>query len=167
MATTKLAPVHPGEILLEEFLGPMGITQYRLANPAQWQRMRHSTDCMVCRSRPDALTELETSWVLVGPDDPVRGYACLVFGRHAIELRDLTNTEGSAFMRGFSVSSSPWVVALMHAPQVVPVHVGVDLGGGQVRVTQHLLHRSQVRTTLQEMSGERVTQRVRRYPLLD
>lgn len=31
MTTTKLAPVHPGEILLEEFLVPMGITQYRLA----------------------------------------------------------------------------------------------------------------------------------------
>jgi len=27
----KLLPVHPGEILLEEFLKPMGITQYRLA----------------------------------------------------------------------------------------------------------------------------------------
>ena len=26
-----LKPIHPGEILLEEFLGPMGITQYRLA----------------------------------------------------------------------------------------------------------------------------------------
>ena len=26
-----LKPVHPGEILLEEFLIPMGITQYRLA----------------------------------------------------------------------------------------------------------------------------------------
>src|SRR5207302_7190972 len=27
----KLAPVHPGEILLEEFLTPLGISQYRLA----------------------------------------------------------------------------------------------------------------------------------------
>lgn len=27
----RLPPVHPGEILLEEFLVPMGITQYRLA----------------------------------------------------------------------------------------------------------------------------------------
>jgi len=27
----KPAPIHPGEILLEEFLQPMGITQYRLA----------------------------------------------------------------------------------------------------------------------------------------
>jgi len=29
---TKFAPVHPGEILLEEFLQPMGISQYRLAH---------------------------------------------------------------------------------------------------------------------------------------
>lgn len=27
----KLPPIHPGEILREEFLKPMGITQYRLA----------------------------------------------------------------------------------------------------------------------------------------
>ena len=27
----KMDPVHPGEILLEEFLKPMGISQYRLA----------------------------------------------------------------------------------------------------------------------------------------
>jgi antitoxin HigA-1 len=27
----KLAPVHPGEVLLEEFLNPLGISQYRLA----------------------------------------------------------------------------------------------------------------------------------------
>jgi addiction module HigA family antidote len=27
----KPEPIHPGEILLEEFLGPMGISQYRLA----------------------------------------------------------------------------------------------------------------------------------------
>ena len=29
--TKKLSPVHPGEILLEEFLRPMGLSQYRLA----------------------------------------------------------------------------------------------------------------------------------------
>jgi len=27
----KSAPIHPGEILLEEFLKPLGISQYRLA----------------------------------------------------------------------------------------------------------------------------------------
>ena len=31
MANEKLSPIHPGEILLEEFLKPMGISQYRLA----------------------------------------------------------------------------------------------------------------------------------------
>jgi addiction module HigA family antidote len=29
--TTAHDPIHPGEVLLEEFLMPMGITQYRLA----------------------------------------------------------------------------------------------------------------------------------------
>jgi addiction module HigA family antidote len=31
MAPRKLPPVHPGEILLEEFLSPLGVSQYRLA----------------------------------------------------------------------------------------------------------------------------------------
>lgn len=31
MATTKLPPVHPGEILLLEFIQPLGVSQYRLA----------------------------------------------------------------------------------------------------------------------------------------
>ena len=29
--TKKLPPIHPGEILQEEFLSPLGISQYRLA----------------------------------------------------------------------------------------------------------------------------------------
>ena len=31
MPRRKIAPIHPGEILLEEFLVPLGISQYRLA----------------------------------------------------------------------------------------------------------------------------------------
>lgn len=31
MRRSRLPPVHPGEILLEEFLSPLGISQYRLA----------------------------------------------------------------------------------------------------------------------------------------
>jgi len=31
MPKRKLAPIHPGEILLEEFLKPLNLTQYRLA----------------------------------------------------------------------------------------------------------------------------------------
>lgn len=28
---TKLAPIHPGEVLMEEFIAPLGITQHRVA----------------------------------------------------------------------------------------------------------------------------------------
>ena len=31
MTTKRLAPVHPGEILLEDFLKPLGLSQYRVA----------------------------------------------------------------------------------------------------------------------------------------
>ena len=31
MADKKLHPIHPGEVLLEEFLKPLGLTQYQLA----------------------------------------------------------------------------------------------------------------------------------------
>jgi len=31
MSKRDIPPIHPGEILLEEFLKPMGISQYRLA----------------------------------------------------------------------------------------------------------------------------------------
>ena len=28
----KLSPIHPGEVLLEDFMKPLGLTQYRLAH---------------------------------------------------------------------------------------------------------------------------------------
>jgi addiction module HigA family antidote len=31
MIMKKMKPIHPGEVLLEEFLEPMGVSQYRLA----------------------------------------------------------------------------------------------------------------------------------------
>ena len=31
MKRRKMKPIHPGEVLLDEFLTPMGISQYRLA----------------------------------------------------------------------------------------------------------------------------------------
>ena len=58
---TRIAPVTPGELLKEEFLEPMGITQYRLAKetgiPAQRigqivlgnRRVTADTDLRLCR----------------------------------------------------------------------------------------------------------------------
>jgi len=32
MRRRKLAPIHPGEVLLSDFLEPLGVSQYRVAN---------------------------------------------------------------------------------------------------------------------------------------
>ena len=73
---------------------------------AGWEKQHSGVDCRVCRSKSDAVVQLEASWVLIGPDDPMRGYACLVFGRHVIELHDLTDAEGAALMRDVRKVSS-------------------------------------------------------------
>lgn len=61
MAQNKIIPVHPGEMLLEEFLKPMGISQYRLAKEIGVPQRRISeivhgrrsitadTDLRICR----------------------------------------------------------------------------------------------------------------------
>jgi antitoxin HigA-1 len=36
----KLAPLHPGEVLREEFMEPLGITAYVLAKACQVERPR-------------------------------------------------------------------------------------------------------------------------------
>ncbi|MBS3779464.1 MAG: HigA family addiction module antidote protein [Desulfovermiculus sp.] len=40
VAEGELEPIHPGKILLEDFLRPMGITQYRLAKEIGVQQRR-------------------------------------------------------------------------------------------------------------------------------
>ncbi|MCP9456793.1 MAG: HigA family addiction module antitoxin [Nitrospira sp.] len=41
----RLAPVHPGEILLEDFITPMGLTRYRVAKQAGMQQRRVDEIC--------------------------------------------------------------------------------------------------------------------------
>ena len=90
---------------------------------AEWERQRGGADCRVCRSKPDAVAHLEASWVLIGPDDPMRGYVCLVFGRHAIELHDVTEAEGTALMRDIRRVSAA-VAAIME-----PVKMNYEVHG--------------------------------------
>ena len=40
MDKEKLAPVHPGEVLLEEFMKPLGISQYRVSKDLGVQARR-------------------------------------------------------------------------------------------------------------------------------
>lgn len=48
--TRLLPPVHPGEVLAEEFLGPLGLTPYRLAKETSVPTRR--INGIVKRERP-------------------------------------------------------------------------------------------------------------------
>ncbi len=78
--------------------GQHGMSTWR--EPERWAALLSGDDCPICRSAtPDALADLEVSRVMMGEDAPMRGYVWLAFRRHAIELHDLTEAEGAAFMR--------------------------------------------------------------------
>jgi diadenosine tetraphosphate (Ap4A) HIT family hydrolase len=70
-------------------------------DPERWARLRSGEDCVICRqgTPSDVVAELGSTWVTMTEDAPMRGYACLVFRRHAVELHDLSEAEGAAFMR--------------------------------------------------------------------
>ena len=53
---------------------------------------------------------------------------------------------------------------LDHLPQPVRRHVGVDLGGPNVGVTQQGLHHAQVRAALQQMGRKGMPQHMRADP---
>jgi diadenosine tetraphosphate (Ap4A) HIT family hydrolase len=70
-------------------------------DPAAWAAMLRGDACPIC-SDPgprDSVAELEASWVAMGDDAPMRGCAVLVLRRHAVELHDLDEEEGAAYMR--------------------------------------------------------------------
>jgi diadenosine tetraphosphate (Ap4A) HIT family hydrolase len=69
--------------------------------PEEWARLCSGESCPICLDGGprDVLAQLESSWATMGEDSPMRGYCCLIFRRHAVELHDLTPDEGAAFMR--------------------------------------------------------------------
>ncbi|MEO5826445.1 MAG: HIT family protein [Gemmatimonadales bacterium] len=73
-----------------------------------WMGLVDGSACPIClRGQPlDVVYELEATWVTMSEQAPMRGYACLVSRRHVVELHDLTNSEGAAFMRDVQRLSS-------------------------------------------------------------
>ena len=67
----------------------------------RWSALTLGESCPICaQGQPDdVVTELEASWVTAAERAPMRGYACLVFHRHAVELHDLSVDEAAAYMR--------------------------------------------------------------------
>ena len=57
MSDKKIEPVHPGEILKEEFLDPMGISQYRLAKDINVPP-RRINEIVLCKRSVSADTAL-------------------------------------------------------------------------------------------------------------
>lgn len=70
-------------------------------DPERWRKWLRGEDCPICRSVASdaAVAELEVSRLMMSADAPMRGYAWLPVRRHVIELHDLTEPEGAAFMR--------------------------------------------------------------------
>src|SRR5262245_46060248 len=56
--------------------------------------------------------------------------------------------------------SCPRMRLFVNASQSLARHVSVDLGCAYIRVTEELLNRSQIGTSLEEMSRKRVSERV-------
>lgn len=55
MRKKKMSPIHPGEVLIEEFLKPMSISQYRLAkdisvSPRRINEIVHGDRCITANT---------------------------------------------------------------------------------------------------------------------
>jgi diadenosine tetraphosphate (Ap4A) HIT family hydrolase len=70
-------------------------------DPARWARLVSGADCPLCgrRDRPGIVAELQSCYAVVDETVNVRGYCCLILKRHAIELHQLSESEGASFMK--------------------------------------------------------------------
>ena len=117
--------------------------------PRRWARWLRGDDCPICRSVVDdtAVAELEVSRLMMGEDAPMRGYAWLPVRRHVVELHDLVESEGAAFMRDVrrvsrAIAAATGAVKLNHeihgntVPHlhlhVFPRYVGDPFEGGPI-----------------------------------
>ena len=69
--------------------------------PDRWSKWLRGEDCPICRSvaQDQAVAELEVCRLMMSEDAPMRGYVWLPLRRHAVELHELSDDEGAAFMR--------------------------------------------------------------------
>ena len=120
----------------------------RWTDPDEWARLCSGERCVICRDGPrDVVAELEASWLTAGEDAPLRGYCCVVFRRHAVELHDLTEAEAAAYMRDLqrvsrAVQSVTGAVKMNYEvhgntiphlhTHVFPRHVGDPFEGGPI-----------------------------------
>src|SRR5437867_2425577 len=64
-------------------------------------------------------------------------------------------------------SSSSRVKSLVDVAEILSIHMGIDLGRGKVRMSEHLLNCAKVSAPLQQVSGEGMPERVRGHAFAD
>lgn len=71
----------------------------RWADP-DWAGMCSGEQCVICiRGHPEGIVaQLEASYVTTEEHVPLQGTCCVVLKRHAVELHDLSEAEGAAYM---------------------------------------------------------------------
>jgi len=76
-------------------------------SPALWAALCSGSACPICANGvpTDLVAEMDGSWLSAPEQAPVRGYACLVSRRHVVELHELSDPEGAAFMRDLRKAS--------------------------------------------------------------
>jgi len=96
--------------------------------PHLWAKWIRGDDCPICHSvrSGDAIAELEVTSVMMSEDAPMRGYAWLPFHRHVVELHDLSDDEGAAFMRDVRKASRAIAAATS------PVKLNYEIHGNTV-----------------------------------
>ena len=76
-------------------------------SPSHWAALCSGSACPICANGvpADIVAELEGSWLTAPERAPVRGYACIVSRRHVVELHELSDAEGAAYMRDLRKAS--------------------------------------------------------------
>ncbi len=89
----------------------------------EWRKLRSGEGCPICLDGGPSgvIVELEMGYLTSQPEQPVRGYCCLVLKRHAVELQDLEITEAEGFMRDMRAVSG----ALQSVTKAVKMNVEI------------------------------------------
>ena len=80
----RLPPIHPGEVLLEDFMKPLGLTQYRVAKDIGVSPLRIS---QIVRGQRAITADTALRWP--GIWAPARPYGCVC--RHVMIWKSLRN----------------------------------------------------------------------------
>lgn len=67
-------------------------------DPERWAGLWDGSTCPICTEGPlDVIAEFEATWLTVGQEAQLPGYACVVSKRHVVEPYELGPDDATAF----------------------------------------------------------------------